>query len=889
MSNQELHAVVMPVGGLQLEWAAPENGSVSTKSSRLLQTEIYRRFVSSPGGALLFLGFCDKEVPLHPSLCYWRTFAGLFARKLIHTPDMEILRHKAEFMLEEEDIQQTLDCAPLMTGAEYLGHELLGSLWSELSRAFSQEIIAYDGTVESFVGSYSPDVHLVGRIFFHLVENKNGDEPFAFLATYSSRLNKRGQSKHLPLKHVLQEYGSDQAQLLELLSTVHTAAKKSTLVAGILETGELFHPLAWSSHEAFTFLKEVPLYEESGILCRIPNWWQGSASRVRLSVSVGDAQPSFVGMDALLDFNAQLLLGDTAISEAEAKKLLEESEGLAFIKNKWVAVDPEKLRRTLEAFEKVRAMGGDSGLSLRDALHMHMSPEQLLGDHAADGDATVTHGAWLDAVMHKLCNAGPLPAIKTGKGFKARLRDYQQKGVNWLCFLDSLKFGACLADDMGLGKTVQLLGFLQVIKSRKLHKASLLVLPASLIANWVDEIARFAPGLQYLVAHPAAHVQAALPPQNKKDLDALNLVITTYTMVQKYEWLQPYAWNYVILDEAQAIKNPGTKQTRALKKLNADNRVIMTGTPIENRLGDLWSLFDFINPGLLGNKTEFGRFAKKLKEDPDGYAKLRRLIKPYILRRMKTDKSVIADLPEKVEMKTFAPLSRKQVVLYEKMVRGLRKTIEEANGIQRKGLVLASLIKCKQLCNHPDQYLGTGDYQETDSGKFGRLRDICETIHEKREKVLVFTQFKEMTGPLCEYLESIFERPGLVVHGSVPVGKRKKIIERFQSDEYVPFMVLSLKAGGVGLNLTAANHVIHFDRWWNPAVENQATDRAFRIGQQKNVVVHKFLTKGTVEERIDKMLEEKSRLSQEIIADTGEAWITEMNNDELLDLFKLTM
>ena len=777
----------------------------------------------------------------------------------------------------------------MMTGTEYLGRELLSSIWTKLSRAFSSEIKAYDGTVESFICSYSPDVHLVGRIFFHLVENKNSDDPFAFLATYSTQLNEKGQSRHLPLKYALREYGSDQPKLLELLTTVHAASKKSALVAGLLETGELFHPLAWSSIEAFTFLKEVPVYEESGILCRIPNWWSGNASQVRLSVSVGDSQPSFVGMGAILDFNAQLLLGDTPISEAEVKELLEKSEGLAFIKNKWVAVDREKLRQTLEAYEKARAMGGENGLSLQDAMRMQMNPERVLGDYDADEVVAVAHGEWLDAVMQKLCSAGQIPDVKSCSGFKARLRDYQQKGLNWLCFLDSLKFGACLADDMGLGKTVQLLGFLCVIKSMKLDKASLLVIPASLIANWVNEIERFSPNLKYFVAHPAAHRQKALKHLNKKDIDALDLVITTYALAQKHEWIQAYSWNYVVLDEAQAIKNPGTKQTRAIKKLNADNRVIMTGTPIENRLADLWSLFDFINPGLLGNKTEFGRFSKKLKTDPSGFSKLRRLIKPYILRRLKTDRSVIDDLPEKVEMKTYAPLSRKQVVLYEKMIRGLRKAIEEADGIQRKGLVLASLMKFKQLCNHPDQYLGTGEYQEKDSGKFGRLRDICETIYEKREKVLVFTQFKEMTGPLCDFLEEIFERQGLVLHGSVPVRKREKIVEQFQSDYYSPFMVLSLKAGGVGLNLTAANHVIHFDRWWNPAVENQATDRVFRIGQKKNVVVHKFLTKGTVEERIDMMLEEKARLSQEIIADTGEAWLTEMNNDDLLNLFKLTM
>jgi SNF2 family DNA or RNA helicase len=291
----------------------------------------------------------------------------------------------------------------------------------------------------------------------------------------------------------------------------------------------------------------------------------------------------------------------------------------------------------------------------------------------------------------------------------------------------------------------------------------------------------------------------------------------------------------------------------------------------------------------LGNAGDFKQFSKNLSRDSSGYARLRKLIRPYILRRLKTDKSVISDLPDKIEMKTYAALSNKQILLYKNLTEEIKESIEQAGGIQRKGMILAALMKFKQLCNHPDQYLGTDGYDEHESGKFARLREICETILEKREKALVFTQFREITHPLAEFLESIFRRKGLILHGSIPLAKRKKIIEQFQSPAYVPFMVLSLKAGGVGLNLTEANHVIHFDRWWNPAVENQATDRAFRIGQKKNVVVHKFLTKGTVEERIDMMLEEKSRLSQDVIAAAGETWITEMNNEELLDLFKLTL
>ncbi|MBW1895895.1 MAG: SNF2 helicase-associated domain-containing protein, partial [Deltaproteobacteria bacterium] len=333
--NRELIVVVMPSGSLQLEWTDAEENI--NKSTKLLQEQIYKRSVSEPDSWLLFLGFSDTRVPLSPSLAYWQNFTGLFAHKLSQTPDLEILRHRIDISVEEDELRQQLDSAPLMTGAEYLNKEVLEGVWSELNKEFSRTIKSYNGTVADFFKTYSPNVHLVGRVFFHLVENKNNGYPFAFLATYSTRLSKQGKSKHLPLKFALEEYGKDSNKLLELLATVHLAAKQSPFIAQLLETGELFHPLAWSAGEAFSFLKEIPIYEESGILCRIPNWWKGNTSSLRLNISVGDSQPSFVGMDAILKFNAQLLFGDVRISEKEARQLLRESEGLAYIKNKWVA------------------------------------------------------------------------------------------------------------------------------------------------------------------------------------------------------------------------------------------------------------------------------------------------------------------------------------------------------------------------------------------------------------------------------------------------------------------------------------------------------------------------------------------------------------------------
>ena len=892
MPNRELSVVVLPSGTLQTEWI--ETKEKIQKSSRLLQEEIYNRFVDDAVAGLLFLGFCDKNIKLSPSLEYWRDVAGLFTQELSRTPDLELLRHKANIAVDEDQLVHFTNSAPLLPGSEYISAELLKTVWSKLDTVFCRAIKAYKGTVAEFIRTYSPEVHLVGRVFFHLVENKDEEHPFAFLATYSTRLNQQGKSKHLPLKYALKEYESDSDKLLELLATVHLAAGQSPLLAHLLDSGELFHPMTWSTTKAFSFLKEVAVYENCGILCRIPNWWQGKRTGVGINISVGDTKPSLVGMDEILNFDIRLVLGDIEISPEEAKRLLQESEGLAFIKNKWVAVDPEKLKQTLDAYEKAKKMMAEQGLSLKEAMRLQLTPEKFLDASAAEINCSVSSGRWLESVLKKLRNPDLISAVKPGRAFKAALREYQQKGLNWLLFLHSLRFGACLADDMGLGKTVQVLGFLHILKSGlkksgSPHRASLLVIPASLISNWVNEISRFAPGIKYFVAHPAANSKTRDMAKDKKSLNTFDLVITTYALVQKYTWLQNHSWNYVILDEAQAIKNPATKQAKAAKSLSCRNRIIMTGTPIENRLSDLWSLFDFLNPGLLGNINEFKKFSKKLSRNPSGYSRLRKLIRPYILRRLKTDKTVISDLPEKIEMRTYAALSKKQILLYKNLTLEIKETIARTEGIQRKGIILSSLMKFKQLCNHPDQYLGTSGYGEKESGKFVRLREICETIYEKREKVLVFTQFKEITQPLAEFLAGIFQHEGLILHGSIPVGKRKKTIEQFQSPAYVPFMVLSLKAGGIGLNLTEANHVIHFDRWWNPAVENQATDRAFRIGQKKNVVVHKFLTKGTVEERIDMMLQEKTRLSQDVIAAAGESWITEMKDDQLLNLFKLTL
>lgn len=466
--------------------------------------------------------------------------------------------------------------------------------------------------------------------------------------------------------------------------------------------------------------------------------------------------------------------------------------------------------------------------------------------------------------------------------FDATLRHYQQEGYNWLNIMYTFGFGACLADDMGLGKTIQVIAFLEKLREEDADAKCLLVVPASLLGNWESEMRKFAPDLHYFILH-----SSKIKDYQAYQEDNPYLTITTYGMASKIEGLSQRDWNVLILDEAQAIKNPITKQTKTMKKIPARFRIAMTGTPIENDYSNLWSLFDFLNKGLLGSFDQFKRFSKTIEDYPENTTKLRNLVSPFILRRLKTDKSIISDLPDKIEIVDHVNLSKRQIVLYKKQVEQLKEDIETAQGMERRGIVLSYITKFKQICNHPDQFNHDISFKAIDSGKYQMLKELCTTIYEKRERVLVFTQYREMCEPLSQYLASIFHKEGYIINGSTPIKKRTEIVNKFQSEHYIPYIVLTVKAAGTGLNLTAANHVIHFDRWWNPAVENQASDRAYRIGQKKKVFVHKLVSTGTIEEKIDELITSKQSLANNILSINDQINITEMSNDELINLFQL--
>ncbi len=891
MEAISLNLSLTPHGRLAL---IPDPAAPSLDSP--LQERLLKAFERGSGHGLLLLSASASAYALPPVLAYWSGFAVRYITALCARQDSD-RAPAAVSTPPDNELERIALSAPPMTGAEYLTAAVLAGLWQELDAAFAIELGESKQGVQEFLKNQNPAWNLVGRVHFNVAENrKDPDSPFAFLATYTTRLSAQSKAQHLPLGQALSEYAgaANQERLLSLLLPVQRASETCPWLKQMVDAGEIFHPLRWSPGEALQLLRDVPQLENAGVVVRMPAAWRGKRPpRPRVTGSVGGKPPSGLGQDALLDFRMEVTLDGEALTPDEIRELLARSDGLALVRGRWVEIDRDHLASMIDRFSQVERAAQENGLAFGEAMRLLAGADVAPEDAAVADDADwaqVVAGPWLAETLQGLRDPQGLAQVNPGDGLQGILRPYQQIGVRWLYLLAKLGLGACLADDMGLGKTIQVLSLLLVLKQQENAKPqpSLLVAPASLLANWASEIERFAPGLKALVAHPSA-----LSASERKAIDAgclrdVDLVITSYGSLLRIPWLADTSWRLAVLDEAQAIKNPNARQTRAVKQLKAGARLALTGTPVENRLGDLWSIFDFVNPGLLGSAKDFSKFAKRLAERHHGsYGPLRELVRPYILRRLKTDKSVISDLPDKTEIKAFCPLSRRQAALYEQAVKEFAEQLAQATGMQRRGLVLSYLMRFKQICNHPSQWLGDGAWHESDSGKLGRLREIAEVIASRQEKMLVFTQFREVTAPLAVFLESIFGRPGLVLHGETEVKKRKDLVRRFQEDESLGFFVLSLKAGGSGLNLTAASHVVHFDRWWNPAVESQATDRAFRIGQTKNVLVHKFVCRGTVEEKIDELIESKRQLTQDLLEGGAGLLLTEMKDDELLKLVAL--
>ncbi len=642
------------------------------------------------------------------------------------------------------------------------------------------------------------------------------------------------------------------------------------------------------SGEVYYFLDKVSLLlEEAGFTVDTPLWWsrpelaEKLTARARVSAKTGRA-PASLSLQDLVQFDWEIALGGEVISREELKKFAERAQPFVKLNGNWVHLDPAQVREALELWKDQP----DGEIRLRDVMRL------ALGGGAATRKIRFTGvdaSGWFKKLLDQLSGNTAFEEIVPPAALNGTLRPYQVRGYSWLSFLRRWGLGACLADDMGLGKTIQALALMVRDWEAGQREPVLLVCPTSVVGNWKKEAGRFAPGLPVVVHHGLGRAKG------EKFHDEINgkaLVISSYSLLHRdVDQLREVQWGGVILDEAQNIKNQDTRQAHAARELSAGYKIAMTGTPVENHVGELWSIMNFLNPGLLGGAAEFRKhFLMPIQSGADKTAveRLRKLTGPFVLRRLKSDKSVIADLPEKMEMKVYCNLTKEQAALYDSVVQDALHSVDRQTGMKRKAAVLSMLLRLKQICNHPAHYLRDGSKLEGRSGKLSRLTEMLEEVLEVKEKALIFSQFAEMGKLLEDHLSAVFPSRTLRLDGSVPAKQRQQLVESFEStkDDSPKLFVLSLKAGGTGINLTAANHVFHFDRWWNPAVENQATDRAYRIGQVKNVQVHKFVCTGTLEETIDEMIERKRAVAEDVIS-AGEAWLTELSTTELRDILML--
>lgn len=668
--------------------------------------------------------------------------------------------------------------------------------------------------------------------------------------------------------------------------------RASQIFKGIESSLELACPLGVriDAESAYSFLREqAPLLEQSGFGVLLPKWWKKPSEKigVRLKVKApdGGVRSGLFGRDGLVNYNWEVSIGNKVISHEEFQKLADLKVPLVKVRGKWVELRKEDIEKAIAFFKETQ----DQQMTLGDALRFGLGAEDakiglpVIGIDA-EGKIKNTFSTLLQKKRKKI------QKVQQPESFNGKLRPYQIKGMSWLVFLKKLKLSSCLADDMGLGKTIQLIALLLHDRKRiKVIRPTLIICPMSVMGNWEKEIQRFAPSLRTMPHHGSDRLKGNDFKKASKEHD---VVLTTYALAYRDEKIiAKVRWESIVLDEAQKIKNPFAKQTKAIKRLKSRHRLALTGTPVENRLSELWSIMDFLNPGYLGSTKQFrSDFSLPIERyHSKKQAKiLRRMIQPFVLRRLKTDPTIIKDLPEKMEMKVYCNLSVEQASLYEAVVKNMLSKIDQSEGIQRKGLVFTTLLQLKQICNHPALFAQDGSPLPKRSGKLIRLEEMLEEMISEGDKGLIFTQFTGMGVMLRHRLQETLGCEVLFLHGGSSKKQRDTMIQRFQNELHGPsIFILSLKAGGLGLNLTAANHVFHFDRWWNPAVEDQATDRVFRIGQKKNVEVHKFISMGTLEERIDEMIEQKKQLADMVIG-AGESWLTEFSTDQLRELFKLS-
>ncbi|MEA1871183.1 MAG: DEAD/DEAH box helicase, partial [Candidatus Bipolaricaulota bacterium] len=670
-----------------------------------------------------------------------------------------------------------------------------------------------------------------------------------------------------------------------MLSSLGQAAGLCPHISASLENAA---PAGYSldTTAAHAFLTEKAiLLEQSGFGVMLPAWWTRKGTKTHLSVRAKVKSPKMQGggglsLENVVQFDWELALGSKKLTQRELETLAKLKAPLIRLRGQWVEMNAAEIQRATEFWKNK----GPEEARVRDIVQMAIGAKDAPGGFDFGG---VKATGWIGKLLKQLDGRTEFEELVAPKAFSGVLRPYQVRGYSWLSFLRKWGLGACLADDMGLGKTIETLAMIERDWEAGIKKPVLLICPTSVVNNWQKEASRFTQELPVLIHHGANRKRGAAFAKHAQEHA---MVVSSYGLLQRdIKSLQKVPWAGVVLDEAQNIKNPETKRARAARAIEADYRIALTGTPVENNVGDLWSIMEFLNPGILGTQTDFKRnffIPIQAQRDPSATERLKRVTGPFILRRLKTDKSIISDLPEKMEMKVFCTLTEEQASLYAAVLKEVEESLSSVEGIQRKGVILATLSKLKQVCNHPTQFLGDNSRLPHRSGKLDRLTEMLEEIIAVEDRALIFTQFAEMGNLLKKHLQAIFGCEIPFLYGGVSKRKRDRMVDRFQDQDGSPIFLLSLKAGGTGLNLTGANHVFHFDRWWNPAVENQATDRAFRIGQTKNVQVHKFICAGTLEEKIDEMIERKKEIADTVVG-TGEGWLTKLSNTEIKEIFAL--
>ncbi len=743
----------------------------------------------------------------------------------------------------------------------------------------------------------------LGMLCFHLAENAGEaaeNAPFAFLATFVHKVGQDGKPRHAPLGLAARLLADDTPALLALLRPLRRLADESAFLADLINSQSVYKPCGWSARQAHAFLETLPLLESAGIETRMVNLWKTQPPRVELEVRMDMAEPGSgkpdaapsVNVNSLLRFYPRVVLGNYNLSDDELEQLLaSEDDGLVRFRGEWVRLDREKLTKLLDSWRQATRMAA-GGIPLLVGLRYLLGKrsEALPQLPPPEDGLRVVAGEGLTSALVKLRFGDEKPDLPAP--LASILRHYQMDGVRFLLNVTEAGFGACLADDMGLGKTLQVISWLSHLQRKGAlgggRGAALIVAPASLLTNWQQELRRFVHQLQVVVLHPyALNRQDAHYLNNNPEwlLRRADVALTTYGIVTRNELLARCEFPALILDEAQAVKNEDSQRTRAVCRLNSPRRVALTGTPVENSLSELRSLFDFLTPGLLGTAKEFNALVQSMGSD---YTPLRRLVRPFMLRRLKSDPDLLPELPPKTEKTAYCLLTPEQTRLYAREVDTLRAVVAEPDPQTRLSLVLPILGRLKQICNHPAQYRGESWFEAGASGKFEQLRHLARRIAAAGECCLVFTQYRSMIEPLHELLAEIFGAPGLTLHGGTPIAERQRLVSAFQAPGGPRFFVLSLKAAGTGLTLTRARHVIHFDRWWNPAVENQASDRAYRMGQQQAVIIHPLVCRGTIEENIHNMLTRKSAMADNLLSGGLEKLLLNLSPEELLGVTSLT-